>query len=469
MKTQFSFRPLSFWLATVSVFSGSLIANLLLEVNLWFSFAITGTFVSIMLLHKPLALLGILFFTRMILDHISEQTVFFLSDTLSFSLSQLLGGFFLFISLFIFVLYAKKLPRFTPWRAFFILIGSAILLTPQSIAPIKSLQEIARMISIFSMGFLAYISVRSLKDFKKVLLILLLSGIIPIIEAFRQFFLGIGMSDNVVSAPRIYGTFVHPNVLALYLYSLAVVLVMNFFPTSEEEKKRTFHTFPVSTLLSFSLIIIPIISLTILTYTRVAWIALFLFALFVALWKFRFLLFPLLVTPLILILFVPSIQARFSETFERSVDSSIVWRQGIWHDVTTKLRMDQKEYFGTGPATFTLYAEKLRGTRFGSTDAHNDFVKFYVEGGWFGFSAFLLFLFLLTIDIRSLFLLPAPLRDFAVLFSLYAGILLLSSLSDNVHRYTPLQWIFFVLLGALLALRTHETTQVRIQENGKKE
>ncbi|QQS20481.1 MAG: O-antigen ligase family protein [Candidatus Moraniibacteriota bacterium] len=277
------------------------------------------------------------------------------------------------------------------------------------------------------------------------------------------------MSDNVVSAPRIYGTFVHPNVLALYLYSLAVVLVMNFFPTSEEEKKRTFHTFPVITLLSFSLIIIPIISLTILTYTRVAWIALFLFALFVALWKFRFLLFPLLVTPLILILFVPSIQARFSETFERSVDSSIVWRQGIWHDVTTKLRMDQKEYFGTGPATFTLYAEKLRGTRFGSTDAHNDFVKFYVEGGWFGFSAFLLFLFLLTIDIRSLFLLPAPLRDFAVLFSLYAGILLLSSLSDNVHRYTPLQWIFFVLLGALLALRTHETTQVRIQENGKKE
>lgn len=264
------------------------------------------------------------------------------------------------------------------------------------------------------------------------------------------------MTDNIVESPRLYGTFAHPNVLALFLYSLCVVLTLLFFFTknSTDTRQGSVETLqkPETFLwLFFSFTLLS--SLLIFTYTRIAWVALFLFMLSIALWRYRVLLFPLIIIPILLLVALPSVQDRFFGSFQTNPDSSIVWRQGIWSDVTAKLRIDGRQYFGTGPDTFSLYAEKLRGIQFGSTDAHNDFVKFFVEGGWFGLFLFIGYLTLLGKELRSLFTLPNPYRDIAVIFSIYAGTLLLASLSDNIYKDTPIQWIFFILFGSLLALK----------------
>ncbi|MEI9966760.1 MAG: hypothetical protein WDN67_03960 [Candidatus Moraniibacteriota bacterium] len=42
--------------------------------------------------------------------------------------------------------------------------------------------------------------------------------------------------------------------------------------------------------------------------------------------------------------------------------------------------------------TFPLVSESLRGQNLGSNDPHNDFVKFFVEGGIIGLATFLLYL-----------------------------------------------------------------------------
>lgn len=451
-------RPLA-WAFYLSVLFSSVAAASILDMPIVFSLAITLAIISITLLRTPLALLGMLTIVRMSIDHLSEN----LSITSDgngidphLSLSQILGVFLLFISIVIFILYWEKLSRFVLWKPFLLLVGMETILLPWSIAPLLGIQEIARIISLFSIAFLAYVSISSENSVKKIYFIILFSGVIPILESVRQAIFGIGMTDNIVESPRLYGTFAHPNVLALFLYSLCVVLTLLFFFTKNSTDTRqgsveTPQKLETFLWLFFSFTLLS--SLLIFTYTRIAWVALFLFMLSIALWRYRILLFPLIIIPILLLVALPSVQDRFFGSFQTNPDSSIVWRQGIWSDVTAKLRIDGRQYFGTGPDTFSLYAEKLRGIQFGSTDAHNDFVKFFVEGGWFGLFLFIGYLTLLGKELRSLFTLPNPYRDIAVIFSIYAGTLLLASLSDNIYKDTPIQWIFFILFGSLLALK----------------
>lgn len=438
----------AFWLLSLGVLCLSIIVATLLEAHIVFPLAFTLAFISFLFVRKPLHLLGVLLVARMSLDHLSENIRFDVGNQFSLSLSQTLGAFLVLISIFLFWIHAKKFPKFPLRKAFFILLGMEVAFSFWSIAPLSSIQEIARVISIFSISFLAFISITDPKDIRKVLFLILLSGIIPIIEATRQVILGTGISDNVVDTARIYGTFAHPNVLALFLYSLCVILGLHFLLA-----KKTFPENLSAETIKLLFFLMPLIVLLILTYTRIAWIILFLFAFALALWRYRILLFPLILVPVFLIIAIPSVQNRIFESFQTSADSSIVWRQEIWHDVTAKLRMDGKQYIGTGPDTFSLYAENLRGIRFGSTDSHNDFVKFFVEGGWVGLALFGLYLGFIGREIRTFFSLPEPYRDLAVVFAFFAGTLLIASLSDNIYENTPLQWIFFILLGALLGLK----------------
>lgn len=437
-----------------SVFFFSLFATAFLNQSPIFSIALTLACISFSALRQPIALLGILLVTRMSLDHLSENTFLTVGKDISLSLSQMLGVFLLLASIAIFILHNKKLVRFVLWKPFSLLIGMNIILTPWSMSPLTSVQEIARLISIFSISFLAFISVTSLKDVKKVLYLLLLSGIIPMLEATRQAFFGIGLSDNVVGIPRIYGTFAHPNALAIFLYSLSVIVVLIYF-LKENLSLTTQKNSAIDALEIFWLpvILLSSMALLILTYTRVAWIALFLFLLALALWRYRALILPLIIIPIILLVALPSVQNRVLESFQTSADSSVSWREGIWSDVTAKLRMDGKQYFGVGPDTFSMYAEKIRGIQFGSTDSHNDFVKFFVEDGWLGLSIFIMYLTLLAQEIRKLFTLPKPYKDIAIVFSFYASTILIASLSDNIYKNTPIQWVFFILFGTFLGLK----------------
>lgn len=104
--------------------------------------------------------------------------------------------------------------------------------------------------------------------------------------------------------------------------------------------------------------------------------------------------------------------------------------------------------------TFRLSSEQLRGIRFGSNDPHNDFIKFYVEGGWIGVSVLIAYIgYFLFLVLRIYWKTPShSLRSLATITGFLILTLLLSSLSDNIFKNTPVQWLLWSLMGGLLAL-----------------
>jgi len=438
-------KPL-FWLFSVT--ASSLLGTICIffDWNFWpvaFYWLIAFSLLSFI---SPLWLLGGLLFIRMSLDHISQYSAVSFGEHVTLSLSQLLGMYVLIMGIATCFRYRESVARFPLFPSFLLLIAYGVFSITWSLFPLISLQEIARLISLFSIAFLAYIAVKNFRDLRVLFLLLIVSSFIPVLEAFRQWILGIGMSDSSLDVARIYGTFAHTNVLALYLYSLLVVLTLWY--TLYERR-----IYLNGRIVAFGLYGSLSALLLFVTYTRVAWIAAFLFFLVLALSRAKLLLVPLLFFPLIAFLLIPLVQERVLESFQTNPDSSLVWRADIWHDVTLKLAFDHRVLFGTGLDTFSRYAEDLRGIRFGSTDSHNDFVKFYVEGGLLGLTVFFLFLFSLARQIYSLKTLPTAYRGTIFFFSLFAFTLVLSSLTDNIYKDTPLLWIFFILLGAFLALK----------------
>lgn len=445
----FSPRSAAFWLLCGSIFFGLLVFAFIFDISPLVAPAVTLILASLPFLRSPLGLLAILVTIRMSLDYLSETFPLSFGGRYSFSLSQTLGGVLLVLSISLFVSYRRLLRSYPLILPFAILIGYGFFSTANSVAPTLGLQEIARLISIFAIGFLSYLSVRDSRDIGRIFLILIFSSVIPIIESLRQLILGIGIADSSFDVLRIFGTFAHTNVLALYLYSVCVTIVLLYL-ASRNTRGEYWRFHP--SLFAYGILVIALLGLT---YTRIAWIAFFVFVLGLSLWRYRILLIPLVALPLVAFSLSATVRERVIESFQTNPDSSIIWRQEIWHDVTTKLRMDHAQVFGTGLDTFSLYAENLRGVRFGSTDSHNDFVKFYVEGGLVGLTIFIIYLSLLGKALRPLFRLPPEYRSLAFVFTLYAFTLLISSFSDNIHKDTPIQWFFFILFGALLSLKRH--------------
>jgi O-antigen ligase len=393
---------------------------------------------------RPLIFLTLLIITRMSIDFSAESTSFAI-DTFSISLSQILGlgiATIGIISVFHFREHLRLFPLNIPFLIIFLWGLTSLSF---SLSPILGVQELLRFFSIWSIGFLAYATVKSRDDARALFLALFCSAILPILFGIYQFMNGIGLEDENVSIPRIFGTFSHPNVFSLYLATLAGITILFLLSFTKDLKEKM-----------WSAAFLLILSLTLLlTYTRIGWIALFLFLVLVALYRFRLALVPLLLVPILLYAVVTPIRDRVDESLTPTVDSSLTWRQGIWHDTITATRMDSHRFVsGSGMNTFPLVSESIRGMKLGSNDSHNDFVKFFVEGGIIGLALFLLSLFLVG---RALFLAirtgQGVLRSAFVLTGILFLVLEIAALSDNVFKNTPVQWLFFITASILFALQ----------------
>jgi putative inorganic carbon (hco3(-)) transporter len=405
--------------------------------------AVAGGVALLLLFRAPLFLLGTLVVIRMSLDY-SSQFIAFEFFERTFSLSQLLGLGIAGLGALALLLYRREImafPLVLPY-GLVLLWGATTLL--YTLSPAASLQELLRIFDLFTIAFLAFVAVRRYRDYRFLLMAIFVSSVPPIFFGLSQIATGTGLVDENVSAIRIFGTFSHPNVFSLYLFAIAAIAGIYFLVYARKDNARLFT----------GLFLLLVLGTLFLTYARIAWIALFLFAFFVTVWHFRFLLVPLLLLPVVLITFVPAVQERVNESLHPSADSSVVWRQNLWHDMLLNAKIEQQTLFGSGLDTFRFIADALRGERFGSTDSHNDFVKFYIDGGRIGLGIYGLFLLL--------FLYPAwQIRRVTPSHSLkYAATLLLfllltlmvASLSDNVFKNTPVQWLIAIVYGGLLAL-----------------
>lgn len=447
--------PLFDWhspLLWISLLSGTFLAGLLaliLGISPLIPLALLFGVASFMLLFRaPLVLLSLLFILRMSLDYSAQYwTVTLFNVTLS--LSQLLGVGIALLGLIALILHFDKLRRFPLLIPFLLIFFWGLFTLSYSISPRATLYELLRFFDLFVIGFLAYLSINRYRDFRTLLHAIFASSLLPILFGLYQFILGIGLQDENVSIPRIFGTFSHPNVYSLFLFAMIALATLYAIIYAKTREAR---------LLIGSYLVLLMVTL-VLTYARIAWIALFIFLGLLTLWRARFLILPLVLIPLVLITFSPTIRDRVTEIFNPTPDSSITWRQTLWHDMLLKTDYDNREILGSGMDTFRISSEQLRGVRFGSNDPHNDFVKFYVEGGVVGVSILLLylgaFIFLVT---RIVLTTPShSLRALATIAGFVIVTLLLASLSDNVFKNTPVQWVLWSLLGGLLALQREST------------
>ncbi|MBP9751716.1 MAG: O-antigen ligase family protein [Candidatus Moranbacteria bacterium] len=396
-------------------------------------------------------LLFALIFARMSLDFSSQYVSISLFDV-TISLSQALGIAIALVGAALIASERKRLRSFPLAVSFGIILFWGLFSLSYSIAPQTTAQDLLRVFGLFSVGFLAFISTENLRNFRSVVTVLFAASILPVALGIAQFFLGIGFSDENVSAPRIFGTFAHPNVYSLFLFSIVATTILFL---------AIYARFPKSRAIGWIFLGCSSLAL-LLTFSRVAWVALFVFLVLLALWRVRVLLLPLLLAPIVLLTFSEPVRDRVAETFDPTPDSSIVWRQTLWVDTIRMAHIDGRQWLGTGLETFPKVSENLRGIRFGSNEAHNDFVKFFIEGGYVGLAAFVLYL-LSILSIITLSYRRATDTRLKTVFG-FLGILffamILSMTTDNIFKNTPLWWVFFALLGAALgALRRERMTR----------
>ena len=438
-----------FWITTISGFLLITTTLLVLGISPLIALVLCTGLISIVLLfHSPLLLLSLLFIVRMSLDYSSQYlSVSFFNVNLS--LSQLVGLGIAFLGGIFLFLHGRPLLRF-PLLFPFALVGLwGVFTLTYSINPTATLSELLRFFNLFIIGALAYVSVKRYRDFRTLLQAIFISSILPILFGLYQFAMGIGLQDENVSIPRIFGTFSHPNVYSLFLFALIALGTLYFLIYAKSTAGKL--------LLSSYLVLVTLT--LILTYARIAWIALFVFLGLLAFSRLKILLIPLILFPFLLTMLSPSIQERVSEAFHPTPDSSITWRKNLWHDMSLKTKIEEREWLGSGMDTFRTSSEALRGLRFGSNDPHNDFVKFYVEGGRVGVAVLSLYILsFLWFVTRIYFKTPShSLRHLAAITGFVFFALLLASLSDNVFKNTPVQWVLWTLMGGLLALYREST------------
>ncbi|NCU42696.1 MAG: hypothetical protein EOM19_08410, partial [Candidatus Moranbacteria bacterium] len=269
----------------------------------------TSPLLPLLFFLSPITLLETLLIIRPSLDRISETTTFTIpfTDNFSLSVAQGFGALVVFLGILFFIKQRNSFWKMPLSFVFTLLLfwGSFTLLYSENIS--KTFYELFRLFSIFFIFALSYSLITSKQRFIRLLLAVVLSTLIPIITAWMQFFLGIGYTDVAFSVPRMYGTFAHPNIFALYLI-IAVGAVLSLFILLPSKKHRFLLFFPLGTLF-----------LTLLfTYARAALGTFFVFVGLFTLFKYPKAIPFLLITPLLLFFFSPTLQDRFSDAFNFS-------------------------------------------------------------------------------------------------------------------------------------------------------
>jgi hypothetical protein len=256
----------AFWIFLAAFLTSGLTTSLLFSFSLMIPLLISTTFIAISLLTRsPLLVLGTLIIIRMSLDYTAQFYVFSIGN-ITLSLSQIFGIGVALLGTLLVIRRHATLTSFPLLFPFILLLTWGALTVLYSISPTTSIQELIRIFDLFSIGFLAFLAVKSTQDIKKLFGFFFLSSLLPILFGIGQFIFHIGLIDPDVNTPRIFGTFSHPNVFSLYLFTIAVFAFSFFFFLAISPKEKR-----------LSLFLFAVVGITLLlTFSRVSWIALLL-------------------------------------------------------------------------------------------------------------------------------------------------------------------------------------------------
>ena len=378
------------------------------------------------------------------LNIIGHQEIQIHSSLPSFNINAMIGGLVFFIGLFVFVRsirIIKSIPLF--WPIFFF-IGFSFISIFYSINSPESIREFIRIATIFLLYFLAYKLIQEEKDWNLLLKFILISYIFPGIIAFGQFVFGMGLPDEFGGFNRVYGTFNHPNPFAFYTFfilGIAIALILS-------QKKEIITKLDKRWLW---ILASPLVFLLFATYTRSALACLIIFVFILGILKYRKILLGGILLFLVAYFLSDVFQQRLWELFTLDPYGSIVWRLRLWQQMIP-ISLWQP-WFGYGIGTFDSLVEYYRGFQWGSLEAHNDYLKIFVENGIVGLLSYLsiiagLMFYLFRIFRRSI----EQEKTLALSILIISISLFIISFFDNILRTTALQWNFWILLGGWLKI-----------------
>ncbi|MFH0907092.1 MAG: O-antigen ligase family protein [bacterium] len=361
------------------------------------------------------------------------------------NINTIIGGFVFWIGLIVISKNIKRIssiPLFYPISLFLGLCFASIF---YSLNVFESIKEFIRISSIFLLYFLAYISVKEKKDWFLLLKIVLISYILPGALAIIQLIFNLGLPDDFAGFSRIYGTFAHPNPFSFYtFFILGLVICMALI--KKEQLNYLFSKNPYI-LFGFGLTF-----LLLATYSRSALACLFIFLLFFGVFRYRKLLLLGLAVFLGMYLFSDVFQQRILELITLDPYGSIIWRLRFWKDMLPISFW--QPWFGYGLGAFNSLAEFYRGFEWGSLDAHNDYLKIFVENGITGLITYFWLIIGLMVYLIKIFKQSVGQDKIFALGLLAISLsLFIASFFDNVLRTTALQWNLWILLAGWLKVK----------------
>ena len=304
-------------------------------------------------------------------------------------------------------------------------------------------KEFVRLATIFLLYFLAFEVIKNKEQFFLLLKVILASYVIPAAAALVQLAFGYGLADDFGGFQRVFGTFAHPNPFAFYTFLIAALLILLVLSKDLLAKEKRAWYWLAAAIVVFLLLA---------TYSRSALFTLLLFIFFFGILKYRKLLIIGMVVFFAGYLLFPAFQERFWQLLNLDPYGSVVWRFRLWKDMLPVAMWHP--WLGHGLGSFTEITEFYRGYQFGSLDAHNDYLKIFMENGILGLASYLALACALLWKLWQAFIKAAKqyktlaLGILIIVLSLY-GV----SLFDNVLRATALQWNLWILLGAWLKLK----------------
>ncbi len=397
--------------------------------------AILGIFVWSLVAPRPAFIALII--TRTAIDFLTGEEIFRLGQ-LSINFTSLIGLLVILLAVFIFIkekAWQKNIPLLLAWSLF---LGIAIILSFFSINHSIGLVEVFRWLSFFALFILGFFLFPGGRKTTLLIKTLIFSSFIPLLVSLVQALNHQGFFDG--ERWRIAGTFVHPNMLAFYLVFIITLTLFIFLTLRQQAIEKYFYL----------ILSLPLLTVLLLTYTRGAWLCLFLILFLIGLVRFRlFLLSACLILFLFYISFLP-LQERINSLVSFSASDSTVWRLDLWRDAWGYTQNNL--VIGHGPGTASLVIGQNRSHLLGSSEPHNDYIKIMLEMGIVGLATYIFLILSLWFKLwKGYQHEPWPRRKLLFLFMLIFSIsLYLASAGDNILKDSSLQWSFWALIGALM-------------------
>lgn len=298
------------------------------------------------------------------------------------------------------------------------------------------IREWMRLFTLFIVYLLVFNTVNK-ANFKKYITLLFLSLLGPLVVSIHQITTG-SWSMSSGGIRRVSGTIAHPIALSFYL---VLFISLTFWKIKTSKKRNIWF---------FSLLVLLSIFFFTFSWTGIVMLAVLLLLFFFKERKVRKYVSLILIVFIVFAVSSGQMQLRFQRLVQGNILESIqtgksinsfTWRVLCWKQLLSKWK--EKPLIGYGLATGELI-NPWKGR-----SPHSDLVRYLVELGILGFSAYLFFIFSVGKRIYTMYKRTKDRNLRTFLFSIFVAFLCwqIASLVGNAITMTTFQFYFWAVLG----------------------